>query len=154
MHGIRALMMSLIYNYIILALNILSSDPPRFHWLLFLPEAQYANADVYGLPKKWSYDTSGFTLATSRSVAAAAIIGRLKDETLNELSALIAQIPMSVPEAREAIRRMHTNDYIYCPDVDAMEAEMIDYCRVIAVAVKDKTFEIATFMKAVNSRTL
>ncbi|KAI0636744.1 hypothetical protein C8Q77DRAFT_522182 [Trametes polyzona] len=49
--------------------------------------------------KRWSYDRTPLHLAISPAVSAAAVIGRLPDgKTVDDLDALLREIPMEVPE--------------------------------------------------------
>ncbi|KAL1944667.1 hypothetical protein VTO73DRAFT_3097 [Trametes versicolor] len=125
--------------------------------------------DKQGDDKRWSYDRTLLALATSPAVAAAAIIGRLPDgKSVDDLNALLRQIPMEVPQVdrereltwtcrvwiREALRRMHVRGYIHCEDVDAMEEEMWRYGKEAAAKIEDDTFEVASLVVALHSRAL
>ncbi|KAI1794776.1 hypothetical protein LXA43DRAFT_86372 [Ganoderma leucocontextum] len=181
------------YPDIVLALNVIDTDPPRFHWYIFVPNAaDAAHLDVqsglkmhattdYSPPpsattdpeRLWCFDATPTTLATDEGgLAAAATIGRLellgRLEDGRGLRALLAQIPMAVPEAdkarepvftcrvwvREALRRMHGEGYVWCPDVDALEEEMWRYGRAAARAIEDDTFELAALVESVTSRAV
>ena len=179
------------YPDIVLALNVIDTDPPRFHWYIFVPNAADAHLDVqFGLKmhattdyspseteRLWCFDATPTTLATDEGgLAAAATIGRLglEQEQLEgrsqaALRDMLAQIPMSVvPEAdrarepaftcrvwvREALRRMHKEGYVWCPDVDALEEEMWRYGRAAARAIEDDTFTGAALVDAVASRAV
>ncbi|PIL22946.1 hypothetical protein GSI_15642 [Ganoderma sinense ZZ0214-1] len=198
------------YPDIVLALNVIDTDPPRFHWYLFVPDvpnAADAHLDVRlqrGLKmhattdyspsdaeRLWCFDATPTTLATDEGgLAAAATVGRLgigidpepdlsntdtgsvrpvsvprSQEGLREM---LARIPMAVPEAdgerervftcrvwvREALRRMHEEGYVDCPDVDALEEEMWRYGRAAARAIEDDTFSVAELVEAVASRAV
>ncbi|KAI0076149.1 hypothetical protein K474DRAFT_1663415 [Panus rudis PR-1116 ss-1] len=169
------------YPDIVLALNLMGTTPPRFHWLLWVADEDQTgerpkgkkfhaveNTNAAASDAPWSFDDSEFTLPTSRSVAAAAIIGRLKDKTRDDLRRVLSRIPMTIPPVdaarepvfscrvwvREALRTMHREGFIYCPDVDALEQEMWGYGRAAAQAVEKETFELAKLVQAVHSRTL
>ncbi|KAI0362376.1 hypothetical protein OH77DRAFT_47818 [Trametes cingulata] len=167
---------------ILLALDLMSTTPPRFHWFLFVPDAPSASGSspthggaklhaitngLQGDEKRWSYDRTPLSLATSPAVAAAATIGRLPEgKTIDDLDALLREIPMEVPEVdrerepqwtcrvwiREALRRMHAGGYVKCEDVDALEEEMWEYGKQAAAKVEDDTFEVATLRAAQHSR--
>ncbi|PIL22948.1 hypothetical protein GSI_15644 [Ganoderma sinense ZZ0214-1] len=105
------------YPHIILALNIVSITPPRFHWLIFVPAPGEDEDEVevevgtkvhairlfrraFGSPNPaeiWRFEATTFTLSTSGSVVAAAIIGQLKDKTEKQLVDLLEEIPMDIP---------------------------------------------------------
>ncbi|OJT05710.1 hypothetical protein TRAPUB_3465 [Trametes pubescens] len=173
------------YPDIVLALDLMSTTPPRFHWFFFIPDmpaAASSSAQRHGGVKlhaitngkqgddrRWSYDRTPLALATSPAVAAAALLGRLPDgKSVDDLDALLRQIPMEVPEVdrereptwscrvwiREALRRMHVSGYIHCEDVDAMEAEMWRYGKEAAAKIEDDTFEVASLVEALHSRAL
>ena len=181
------------YPDIVLALNVIDTDPPRFHWYIFVPNAADAHLDVQsGLKmhattdyspsdteRLWCFDATPTTLATDEGgLAAAATIGRLGLEQQQlegryrsqaALRDMLAQIPMAVvPEAdrareptftcrvwvREALRRMHKEGYVRCPDVDALEEEMWRYGRAAARAIEDDTFTVAALVDAVASRAV
>lgn len=173
------------HPHIVLALNLLSADPPRFHWLIFVPTPGQGDEKVQtgmklhavrilelfidGVPMgDWTFQAMPFTLAASETVVAAAVIGQLRDKTIEQLVELLSKIPMLVPAVdahrepqftcrvwvREALRRMHGAGFIHCIDVDAMEAEMLRYGLPAAAAVKNRTFRLAHLFTATNSRTL
>ncbi|OJT08851.1 hypothetical protein TRAPUB_202 [Trametes pubescens] len=170
------------YPEIILSLNLLRTNPVAFHWLLFIPNPGATRAVVTegmklhavdngqkGTAREWSYDFASFTLATSASVAVAMVLGKLPSgKTVQDLDALLQKIPMTVPAAdtareseftcrvwvREAVRRMHAEGYIVCPDVDALEEEAWKYGREAARKVDDDTFELATLVYAQTSRAV
>ncbi|KAM5538609.1 hypothetical protein V8D89_007638 [Ganoderma adspersum] len=174
------------YPDIVLALNVIDTDPPRFHWYIFVPNAADAHLDVQsGLKmhattdyspseteRLWCFDATPTTLATDEGgLAVAATIGRLRlgleqGRSQAALRNMLAQIPVAVvPEAdrareptftcrvwvREALRRMHAEGYVRCPDVDALEEEMWRYGRAAAGAIEDDTFEVAALVEAVAS---
>ncbi|KAI0372888.1 hypothetical protein BV20DRAFT_840067 [Pilatotrama ljubarskyi] len=170
------------YPDIVLALDLMSTTPPRFHWFLFVPDAPDASSGPsphgglklhaitngqQGEDKRWSYDRTPLSLATSPAVAAAATIGCLPPgKSVDDLDAILREIPMEVSEVdkereptwtcrvwiREALRRMHTSGYVVCEDVDAMEEEMWEYGREAAAKIEDDTFEIAALRVAHHSR--
>ena len=182
------------YPDIVLALNVIDTDPPRFHWYIFVPNAADAHLDVQsglklhattdyspsGTERLWCFDATPTTLATDEGgLAAAATIGRLGLEQQQQLEGryrsqaalrdMLARIPMAVvPEAdrareptftcrvwvREALRRMHKEGYVWCPDVDALEEEMWRYGRAAARAIEDDTFTGAALVDAVASRAV
>nr|VWO96038.1 Ubiquitin ligase complex F-box protein GRR1, putative [Ganoderma boninense] len=170
------------YPHIVLALNLIDTNPPLFHWLLFVPKPGQGDSKVqHGIKVHavqdyssgqsavtWAFEAAPFTLATSGSVTAAAVIGHLKDKTEEQLVNVLATIPMVVPAVdiarenvfdcrvwiREALRRLHGAGFIHCPDVDALEAEMWGYGRPAAGAVEDETFKLAKLVTARNSCTL
>ncbi|KAH9901581.1 hypothetical protein C8Q73DRAFT_786939 [Cubamyces lactineus] len=165
---------------ILLALDLMSTTEPRFHWYLFIPDAPTTSPDrnphggiklhaitngKQGEEKRWSYDRTPLSLATSPAVAAAAIIGRLpQGKTVDDLDALLQGIALEVPEVdrerepvftcrvwiREALRRMHAGGYIARNDVDAMEEEMWGYGKAAAAQIEDDTFECAVLEDAMN----
>ena len=169
---------------IILALSLMSTDPPRFHWFIFVPSSQSSELNIQAglkihaidenlgkspVRKHWAFEAVEFTLATYPGVAAAAVVGYLyNDRTLEQLRSLLEQIPLTVPPIdhereptftcrvwiREALRRMHMNGFILCPDVDAMEAQMWRYGRLAAEAIEKDTFSVATLVTAENSCAL
>jgi hypothetical protein len=70
------------------------------------------------------------------------LTGTLQDQNaVDAVIALLARIPLVTPAAeaqlgiqfnclvwfRQAIRCLHDNDYLHCPDVDALEAECRRY---------------------------
>ncbi|KAI0664619.1 hypothetical protein C8Q70DRAFT_1048839 [Cubamyces menziesii] len=165
---------------IVLALDLMSTTPPRFHWFLFIPDAPtttphhnpYSGVKLHaitngkqGEEKRWSYDRTPLSLAISPAVAAAAIIGRLPHgKTVDDLDVLLRDIPLEVPEVdkeresaftcrvwiREALRRMHANGYIVRGDVNAIEEDMWGYGKAAAAQIEDDTFECAVLQDAVN----
>ena len=179
------------YPDIVLALNVIDTDPPRFHWYIFVPNATDAHLDVQsGLKmhattdyspseteRLWCFDATPTTLATGEGgLAAAATVGHLGIDidgehgrrSQAELRDMLAQIPMAVPEVdkvrepvftcrvwvREALRRMHREGYVHCPDVDALEEEMWRLGRTAAKAIEDDTFRIAALVESVTSRAV
>lgn len=115
----------------------------------------------------WGYESTKFTLNTSHTVAAAALLGRLPSgKTVEDLDQLLAEIPMSVPAVdqarerdftcriwiREAVRRMHAHRYIHCPIVDALEEEMRRYGMERSNNLTSVT--CASLVSAVNSRAV
>lgn len=164
------------YPNIIIALKLLNTSPPRFHWLLWIADAAAAESDVQSGVKfhaidngirVWSYERAPHILASSHSLATAAIIGQLKGKNTEDLDVILREIPMAVPAVdqgreaewscrvwvREALRRMHTHGFILCPDVDAMEEEMWGYGRQAAADIEAGDFSIATLHVARNSCT-
>ncbi|KAH9846325.1 hypothetical protein C2E23DRAFT_744335 [Lenzites betulinus] len=168
------------YPEIILALNVLDPRPPLFHWVLYVSvpgatrDRLSAGTRMHlvcglapdGKTKVWSFTHSTYVLGTSMTVAAAAVIGRLPPgRTVRDLVGLLQEIPMAVPEVeaqreqrftcrvwiREAVRRMHTRKYICCPDVYALEAEMLQYAEEFLKAVRERTPWLARLVTAVNS---
>ncbi|KAI0807596.1 hypothetical protein C8Q74DRAFT_1213469 [Fomes fomentarius] len=172
------------YPDIIIALDLMSTTPPRFHWFIFVPNDPATNAasanssyagtklhavtnGLQGDDRRWSYDRSPLSLATSPAVAAAAVISRLPaNKGVDDLDALLKQIPMATPGVdrdrepawtcrvwiREAVRRMHAHGYVVCEDVDALEEEMWTYGRRAAAMIEEDTFSVATLHTAVNAR--
>ncbi|KAK0468017.1 uncharacterized protein EV420DRAFT_1502382 [Desarmillaria tabescens] len=116
----------------------------------------------------WEYERVKFTLAKSQSVATAVVIGTIpSSKTADDLHVILQAIPVPViPEIdrerepnfncrvwiREAVRRMNIMGYIQCPDVDALEAEIIGYGKEAAEAVEAETFIIAKLRPASKSR--
>ncbi|TBU23243.1 hypothetical protein BD311DRAFT_791751 [Dichomitus squalens] len=117
------------YPDIVLALNVIETSPPRFHWYFFVPDARDAHLDVQaGLKmhattdfspspaeRTWCFDAERTTLATDEGgLAAAAVVGRLTGATASQVDGegesgtqgalrdLLARIPMSVPDADRA----------------------------------------------------
>ncbi|KAM5538605.1 hypothetical protein V8D89_007634 [Ganoderma adspersum] len=173
------------YPHIVLGLTLLSANPPRFHWLLFIPYPGQGNDKVQkgikihavyfvelfidGVPMgTWKFQAAPFTLATSEIVAAAAIIGQIKEKTVDELVKTLSVIPLEIPAMDrgrelvfscrvwilEALRRLHGAGFIHCPDVNALEEEMWRHRVPAAKAVENGTFELAELVTAKNSRTL
>ncbi|KAF9479642.1 hypothetical protein BDN70DRAFT_878604 [Pholiota conissans] len=115
----------------------------------------------------WHFDCIKVNLIDSMSVAAAAVIGSITDRDVDRFRRVLAEIPMTVPDIdeekepkfscrvwiREALRRLHREGYIECPDVGAMEDEMREYGRDAAKAVSDESFSIATLYTAVHSKS-
>ena len=116
---------------------------------------------------EWKYECSEYILVSSRSVAAAASIGKLtQNHTFEDFNAILREIPMAVPAVdelrepvwscrvwvREALRRLHNAGYIECSDVDAMEEEMLGYGRAAAAGIESDEFSIAALVKARNSK--
>ena len=173
------------YPHIVLALNLLKGPGTRFHWLIFVPDPGQGDDKAQtgiklhateldpvsdGITLRiWQFEATAFTLATSASVVAAAIIGNLtEDRTVQQLVDLLHKIPtITVPDAdierepeftcrvwvREALRRMHIARLIHCRNVDAMEAELLGHGLLAADAVKNGTFKMAELVPAVHSRT-
>ena len=170
---------------IIIALDLMSTSPPRFHWFIFVPHHRASAAGsqdqhtvsgtklhavtngLQGDDRRWSYDRTTLSLATSPSVAAAAIIGRVpRDKTVDDLDQLLQQIPMATPDVdrdrepvwtcrvwiREAVRRMDAHGWIDCDNVDALEEEMWGYGKKAAAMIEDDVFTVATLHTAVSSR--
>lgn len=54
--------------------------------------------------------------------------------------------------AREALRRLTGAGYIQCPNVDAMENEMMEYGRAAAKRIDADNFKVASLVKAKNSK--
>lgn len=172
------------YPELILALDLLDTTPPRFHWLIFIPDEGATRNELpvragtklhaitngqQGAAQVWSYDHVPFNLATTPSVAVAAILGHLPaGKTATQLSHMLKEIPMAIPAVdsereprftcrvwlREAVRRMHAAGYISCPDVDALEAEMWEYGKAAAEKIEGDTFVCAALRTAVNARTV
>lgn len=159
MSGVRIrLMPTPRYPDIVLALNFIPgrSISVAFHWFIFTCHATDTSKEIQAGRKfharrvdspedttpQWCYEDAEFTLATSATVATAAVIGRLREgQTEGTLGALLSQIPLTIPQVdvgreshftcrvwvREALRAMHRHRYINCPDVDALEKEMWGY---------------------------
>ncbi|EIW64769.1 uncharacterized protein TRAVEDRAFT_42187 [Trametes versicolor FP-101664 SS1] len=177
------------YPEIILALNIKHNNSTlagnvEFHWLLWVPdrgatrERLSPGTKMHALGRRlrgndgawihdWGYESTKFTLNTSHTVAAAAILGRLPTgKTVEDLDQLLAVIPMSVPAVdqarerdftcrvwiREAVRRMHAHRYIHCPNVDALEEEMRRYGMERSNNLTSVT--CSSLVSAVNSRAV
>ncbi|TFK86050.1 hypothetical protein K466DRAFT_587586 [Polyporus arcularius HHB13444] len=166
------------YPEILIALDLMSATPAKFHWFLYVPDSPQTGSaagtklhavtnGLQGDDKKWSYDRTEFDLSISPAVAAAAVIGRLPEgRTVDDLDMLLQKIPMSTPDMdkarepawtcrvwiREALRRMHANAWIVCEDVDAMEAEMWRHGKEAAAAIDADTFTMAMLHSAAHSR--
>lgn len=168
------------YPSIVLVLDLMRDDPPLFHWFIFVPFAEEADTNIqqgYKInaienfstgTKVYEFDRTTYTLATSMSVAAAAVIGRLPDQpghTLEDLVTLLSAIPVNVvPDVdkeretkftcrvwvREAVRLMNANGYVRCPDVNALEEEMWGYGRKAIEALDDGSFTKATLYTAAH----
>lgn len=167
------------YPDIILALDLMDTTPPRFHWFFYI--ANDSNIDgqespvgtklhAIGDPSTatgWSYDRTLLDLLNSTAVASAAIVGRLgSNTTIDHLDALLGVIALELPEVdkgreprltcrvwcREALRRMNDAGIIACEDVGAMEAEMWEYGGNAAKEIEDDVFEGAKLWTARNSR--
>ncbi|KAL1952059.1 hypothetical protein VTO73DRAFT_1208 [Trametes versicolor] len=119
------------------------------------------------LTERWGYESTEFTLTTSHTVAVAAILGHLPaGKTVVDLDQVLSEIPMSVPVVdqgrereftcrvwiREAMRRMHAHRYIHCPNVDALEAEMLRYGT--EAYNNHANTQCASLVSAVNSRAV
>ncbi|KAM5538607.1 hypothetical protein V8D89_007636 [Ganoderma adspersum] len=174
------------YPHIVLALNLIpgSGSGSRFHWFIFVPDPGQGDEKVQtgikihvtdffpvfnrATVRMWQFQDTAFTLATSASGVAAAIVGHLtENKTVQQLVDLLREIPMSVPEVdidrepdfscrvwvREALRRLHGAGFIDCLDVIALENEMQGYGKPAAIAVKNGTFKLAELVRAVNPRT-
>ncbi|KAH9846310.1 hypothetical protein C2E23DRAFT_744345 [Lenzites betulinus] len=117
----------------------------------------------------WCYDYTDYTLATSFSLATAVVLGHLPPgKTVEDLIVLLWAIPMMVPKAdearepkftcrvwaREAVRRMHAYGYIHCPNVDALEEEILRYGRNAAHKHVDEWSGQASLVQAVNSHAV
>ena len=107
---------------IVLALNVIDTDPPKFHWYIFAPNATDGHLNVRsGLKmhattdyspseseRLWCFDATPVALATDEGgLAAAATIGRLNEKLEDGrsqagLRELLTRIPMVVPEADKA----------------------------------------------------
>ncbi|KAI0724004.1 hypothetical protein C8T65DRAFT_564282 [Cerioporus squamosus] len=162
------------YPDILIALDLMSTTPAKFHWFIYVPDSPTAGTKLHavtnglqGDDKRWSYDRTPLDLPKSPAVAAAAVVGRLPEgRTIDDLDMLLQKISMSTPEVdkdrepawtcrvwvREALRRMHTNAWIVCEDIDAMEEEMWRYGEEAAAAVEVDTFTVATLYSATHSR--
>lgn len=140
---------------IILALDRIPNQQGKFafHWYLWISEranSGYARQDGLRLfiekdeDGEWTYSKERLNLATSTSVSAAAVIGRLpNNRTTEDLEAVLKKIPMAIPTdvygraylsqfncrvwVREALKRMDAHKFINCPDVDVMDNEMASY---------------------------
>ncbi|KAF4563675.1 hypothetical protein EYR40_003199 [Pleurotus pulmonarius] len=158
---------------IILALHYLGSDPLRFHWTLFVQSRNASAGTKFhavldaSTETGWAYDSTAFTLHTSQSVAAAAIVGKIAFGTVADLGTLLSEIPVGVvPDTdkgrekvfscrvwiREALRVLNNKGHIDCPDVDAMEKEMWEYGAQAAADIEAETFKEAKLVKAKNSK--
>ncbi|KAI0780701.1 hypothetical protein BD413DRAFT_462684 [Trametes elegans] len=170
------------YPSIILALDLMSTTPPRFHWFLFFPDAPTTTSSsgtpsgvklhaitngMQGEDKRWSHDRTPLALATSPAVAAAAVLGRLPGaKTVDDVDSILRQIPMAVPEVdrareptwtcrvwiREALRRLHAHGFLVCEDVDAMEEEIWGYGKDAAARIEQDSFDVAVLANAANCR--
>lgn len=172
------------HSDIILALTFIDHRIPIFHWLLFIAERDQNNLEDAILSghkiharldrsirdvQTWHFESTEFTLATSASIAAAAVIGQLKnDGSIRDLECLLERIPLSIPDEdvgrekeftcrvwiRQALRAMNSAGFIYCPNVNKLEAEMKNYGRVAQRMLLQRKFSFAALVHADNSRTL
>ena len=90
---------------IILSLHSLELPIPKWHWILWVADAAGSRGEVqqgykmhveHRSRRGWTYECVPFRLATSTSIATAAIIGQLKGRTVDDLNAvhLISAITM------------------------------------------------------------
>lgn len=159
-----------VYPDIIISLLYMGSEPLRFHWILFIQSPNSTSGTKFhatGYGDDWKYERISYDLQFDVGVSAGAIIGKLSiNRTLDQLDALLKEIPMKVPNVdvqreprwtcrvwiREALRHMHHAGFIDCPDVDVLEAEMWELGKVAAKAIDDETFTVAKISTAKNSR--
>lgn len=160
-----------VYPDILISLLYLGGDPPRFHWYLYVQNPDSSSGTkihATGMNGKWWYKQIEYSLQHDPAVAAVAIIGKLNTtiHTLDYLDAVLKEVPMlEVAHAdvgrepkftcrvwlREALRRMHDAGFIHCPDVDAMEAEMVRYGSTAAEENEGDRFKVAKLASASNS---
>lgn len=167
-----------VYPQITLDLSLLGNQ--RFHWFLsnFTPNTSASQAcPVPGMklhatinPGQWAFEARGeYSLGQSDAVCVAAVIGELNPEkgfTAEYLKSLLALIPMAVPVVeeetepritcrvwmKEVLRRIHDAHFIHCPDVYALEAEMIELGSAAELSIDEGTFSKAKLVKAKNSK--
>ena len=159
---------------LILALNFMSANPPKFHWFLFLPDLGNTTGTKFHAVthypetggREWVYEHLRVSVDSLNAVAAAAVIGSgIGTEELHEV---LKDIPMAVPEIdkdrevdftcrvwiREALRRMHACGFVMCEDVDGLEDEMGRYGAGAFASIEDETFKCATLVRAQRSRSV
>lgn len=165
-----------VYPQIIVALFLLGGN--RFHWIISVQDTTASQANpatgmklhATNVSNKWEFEARGeYSLDQSAAVCVAAVIGELKHEkgfTAEKLKDLLALIPMAVPAVdqgkepvfscrvwmKEALRRMHAAHFIDCPDVDALEAEMIELGVAAERSIDEGKFTKAKFLKVKNSK--
>ena len=179
------------FPQIILALAFQDTDPPTFHWMLFFPspkqendganiadESKYHGHKVHvtvvqapdaqpgEIAWKWVYECVPFTLVTSRSLAAAVIIGFIPSgSSFEDLEPHLAEIPLSVPPAdayhepiftcrvwiRQALRVLHAKRILWCYNIDLMEDEMREYGEAAHERLKSNNFGGVKLVLADNS---
>lgn len=165
------------YPDIILALDLIDTTPPRFHWFFYVANPADGQESPIGTKLHaigdpstatgWSYDRISLDLLNSTAVATAAVVGKLRSNTtIDDLDRLLSPIPMEVPEVdrdreprftcrvwcREALRKMNDAKVLICEDVDYLEAEMWEYGGAAAKEIEDDVFEGAKLWKARNSK--
>ncbi|OBZ72863.1 hypothetical protein A0H81_06847 [Grifola frondosa] len=162
------------YPDILVSLHLINTNPPRFHWALFVPDPVVSTGTKFHAVTDHSepgsgiftYDKSITVLPSDRGVATAAIIGSLGSRSVNDLDTLLSSIPCNtVPSVdrereprftcrvwlREAVRRMHGAGFIRCADVDALEKEILFYGEKAAQEIDNDTFEYATLHQSLHS---
>ncbi|KAJ7882215.1 hypothetical protein B0H14DRAFT_2282242, partial [Mycena olivaceomarginata] len=116
-----------------------------FHWTICLPTTTTTAKKLHAkgiTATNFIFESPpvDIRLPTSRTISVALKIG-VDQNAVDAVIALLARIPLVTPAAeaqlgiqfnclvwfRQAIRCLHDNDYLHCPDVDALEAECRRY---------------------------
>ncbi|OBZ77678.1 hypothetical protein A0H81_02252 [Grifola frondosa] len=155
---------------IIVALHFISATPPLFHWMLYVQSNVEDGFKFHATQtnnRNFVYEKASFTLCSSRRISAAAVVGRLNTHTLCDLHNILKRIPVNIiphvdiarePQfscrvwVREAVRRLHAEGFLDCPDVDALEQEMWHYGRISASEIRRGVFTKATLYTALSAR--
>lgn len=144
--------------------------PLRFHWMIYVPDKNDWTTGIRLHPSApsgvWQFEATQYSLPYAKSLAAAAVIGTLREGfNYNHLYDILSQIPTHVPEvdyyneprftarvwAREALRRLHNAGFINCPYITVMEAEMMFYGEGAVQAMDAEQFTQAQLRRATHS---
>lgn len=141
------------FPQIVIAIELVS-DKPAYHWYFFVPtqgsihegtKIHATQLDPYH-PESWTFEViPGYSLNTTRFVAAACVIGLMPDgKSTEDLIDIVSAIPIGVvPEVdvgrepnftcrvwiKEAVRRLHSARFVECPDVESLEREVYGFGR-------------------------
>lgn len=75
------------------------SDPPLFHWFLFVQDPQLEDGTkIHAIttPNGWAYERERYTMMYDPSMVVATTIGKLESHSLDDLDGLLQSIPMAV----------------------------------------------------------
>ncbi|KAJ6502183.1 hypothetical protein C8R45DRAFT_611629 [Mycena sanguinolenta] len=131
----------------ILAVLFSRTDEGTFHWTICVPISHTVAAKfhVRNTPNDWWFDepVPDHSILHSNTISAAVKIGTIDHNavTRDDLTRLLRTVSMTVPAIdqateptftcrvwfREAIRVLHRNNIINCPDVDELEKECRGY---------------------------
>ncbi|KAI0338592.1 hypothetical protein BDW22DRAFT_1362648 [Trametopsis cervina] len=143
-----------------------TDSPLRFNWMIYVQDpndwAVGTGFTVSYSSESWYFETAEYSLPYASSTVAAAVIGRLPGRGSSvTINAILSQIPMEVVDeddaderrftsrawTREALRRLHDEGIIRCPNVRAMITEMTRYGEAAVQAM----FDQATLHDAISS---